>query len=40
MGDGSGLGLAIVREVATRCGWRCEIDSDPGKGTTVRVRLG
>lgn len=40
LGDGSGLGLAIVREVAARCGWRCEIDSDLGKGTVVRVRLG
>lgn len=38
-GDGSGLGLAIVREVAARCGWRCEIDSHPGKGTEVRVRI-
>lgn len=39
MRDGSGLGLAIVREIAARCGWRCELKSRPGEGTEIRLRL-
>lgn len=36
---GSGLGLAIVKRVVTRAGGNVELDSMPGKGTTVKVRL-
>ncbi len=39
MRDGTGLGLAIVREVADRCGWRYELESKPGTGTKIRLRL-
>lgn len=37
--DGAGLGLHIVHEIAERCGWRCELESKPGEGTEVRVKL-
>ncbi|OQA34342.1 MAG: Sensor protein QseC [Betaproteobacteria bacterium ADurb.Bin341] len=37
--DGAGLGLDIVREISERCGWRCELLSNSGQGTEVRVRL-
>lgn len=37
-GDGCGLGLAIVREIALRCGGRCEIrEGLSGRGTRVVV---
>jgi two-component system, OmpR family, sensor kinase len=36
---GSGLGLAIVKRVVTRAGGNVDLDSAPGKGTTVKVRL-
>jgi signal transduction histidine kinase len=36
---GSGLGLAICREIAKAHGGSLSIDSEPGKGTTVRVTL-
>ena len=38
-GDGFGLGLAIVREAVQALGGVVEIDSVPGRGTTVRVTL-
>jgi signal transduction histidine kinase len=38
-GESFGLGLAIVREAVRVLGGRIEIDSAPGNGTTVRVRL-
>lgn len=34
-----GLGLSYVHQVVRKCGGRPEIDSEPGKGTTVRLRL-
>ncbi len=37
--DGMGLGLAIVRTVAERCHWECELQSEPGKGTQIRIHL-
>lgn len=36
---GTGLGLAIVRRVVTRLGGTIAIDSTPGRGTTITVRL-
>jgi signal transduction histidine kinase len=38
-GEGFGLGLAIVRESIRVLGGRIEIDSTPGRGTTVRITL-
>jgi signal transduction histidine kinase len=38
-GTGSGLGLALVREIATRHAGTVTLESDPGAGTLVRVRL-
>lgn len=36
---GTGLGLAIARTLVTRGGGRIEVESQPGRGTTFRVRL-
>ncbi|MBM3529379.1 MAG: hypothetical protein FJX62_14910 [Alphaproteobacteria bacterium] len=36
---GSGLGVWTMRERAALLGGRCDIDSAPGRGTTVRVRV-
>lgn len=38
-GPGRGLGLAGMRERASLIGGRLEIDSRPGQGTTIRVRI-
>jgi PAS domain S-box-containing protein len=38
-GEGFGLGLAIVREVVRVLDGSVEIDSEPGVGTAVRLRL-
>ena len=38
-GDGTGLGLAIARSLVTAQGGHIRIDSQPGVGTTVVVRL-
>ncbi len=37
--SGRGLGLAIVREKAEKLGGRVAIDSEPGRGTTIRMTL-
>jgi signal transduction histidine kinase len=36
---GLGMGLALARRVMERYGGRLEIDSTPGRGTTVRLQL-
>jgi PAS domain S-box-containing protein len=38
-GAGTGLGLATVYGTVTQAGGQAEIDSQPGRGTTVRVYL-
>ena len=38
-GKGYGLGLAAVQHIATDHGGELEIESEPGRGTTVRLRL-
>lgn len=37
--EGSGLGLAIVRSIMELHGGGAEIESEPGQGTTVRLRF-
>jgi len=36
---GSGLGLYLVSRICERLGWRIEAHSEPGSGTTFRIRL-
>jgi len=39
VGEGSGLGLAICRSIVNAMAGEISVDSTPGQGTTVRVRL-
>lgn len=36
-GQGVGLGLPIVRRLCERCGWRIELESSEGQGTTATL---
>lgn len=36
-GEGLGVGLAIVKRICDHYGWRIEVDSTPGKGTTFHI---
>ena len=36
-GRGTGLGLAIVKHLVKAHGWGMEIESMPGRGTTVKI---
>jgi len=38
-GKGSGIGLAVVYRIADRCGGFVHVDSEPGRGTRMRVYL-
>ena len=38
-GKGSGIGLAVVYRVVERCGGFLQVDSEPGRGTRMRVFL-
>jgi signal transduction histidine kinase len=38
-GRDGGLGLYIIRRICARFGWRIEFESEPGRGTTVRLDL-
>ncbi|MBI4634908.1 MAG: hypothetical protein HY727_01030, partial [Candidatus Rokubacteria bacterium] len=37
--QGTGLGMAIVRSIVTSHGGQLTLDSVPGRGTAVRIRL-
>lgn len=38
-GQGTGLGLAVAADLAERAGGSLRVDSAPGRGTVVRIRL-
>ena len=37
--EGSGLGLAIVEAQASDHGWRFELDTTPGRGTSAYLTI-
>lgn len=39
-GGGSGVGLYLVKRISEQYGWKVELDSQPGRGTRVRVLFG
>ncbi len=38
-GQGLGIGLAIVKRICDYYGWRIEVDSTPGQGTTFHINF-
>ena len=38
-GKGTGIGLAVVYRAVERCGGFLQVDSEPGRGTRMRVFL-
>lgn len=38
-GQGLGIGLAIVKRICDHYGWRIEVDSTPGQGTTFHINF-
>jgi two-component system phosphate regulon sensor histidine kinase PhoR len=36
---GFGLGLYYVRNICQQHGWKIQLDSEPGKGTTVQITI-